>query len=113
MSTLRLVALLAAAPLVACTDDTVTAPGTELGTEVMSISPSQVSLLVGELVALRISGVSTQLLATWTSENPEIASVALGGFVKGLLPGRTTITAYVGNQSATVSVVVYATAEAR
>jgi len=113
MSSLRYALLLALAPLVACDDEAITEPRTGLGSEAMSISPSQVYLQVGDLVALRISGVSTQPLANWTSEHPEIASVVVGGLVTGLLPGRTTITAYVGDQSASVPVIVYARPEVR
>jgi hypothetical protein len=113
MLSLRYAMLFALAPLVACNDGGPTESGPAVGTEVMSISPNQVEMQVGELVALRISGVSTQLLATWTSENPEIASVLAGGFVNGLQPGRTIVTAYVGSQSASVPVIVYGRPEAK
>jgi hypothetical protein len=52
MFSLRYALLLALAPLVACDDEAITEPRTGLGSEAMSISPSQVYLQVGDLVAL-------------------------------------------------------------
>ena len=72
------------------------------------ISPSPVSLQVGEIVLLRISGVSTILTTIWTSENPAIAAVAVGGLLKGMQAGHTTITARAGDVSASVEVTVLA-----
>ena len=107
MLTLRLTLLLAVAPLLACDGDSGPFPDpSDPGPEIMSISPKQVDMKVGDLVALRITGVSTQLLAVWNSDNPAIASVIAGGFVRGLQAGRAVITATIGTQSASVPVVV-------
>jgi len=105
MFSARIALLLVLAPLVGCDDD-FQGPDDNGGQEALSISPGQLDLKVGDIVALRISGVSTQLLAVWSSDNPGIASVIPTGFVRGNLPGRTTITARVGDQSASVPVVV-------
>lgn len=75
------------------------------------ISPSPVSLQVGEIVLLRISGVSTILTTIWTSENPAIAAVAVGGLLKGMQAGHTTITARAGDVSASVEVTVLAASD--
>jgi uncharacterized protein YjdB len=72
----------------------------------LTISPRTLEMKVGDIVVLRINGASTQLLAVWTSDNPEIANVTTGGFVRGNLAGTTTISVRVGDQSASVSVVV-------
>ena len=107
MSSLRFALLLALAPMVACDDGRDPFPGPTPEPETgISISPSEVSLLVGELVALRISGASTILLATWTSDNPAVASVGAGGLVRGLQAGSTIVTVYVGEQRASVLVTV-------
>ena len=107
MSSLRFALLLALAPMVACDDPpTYPDPGDEQQT-VLSISPKQLDLRVGDLVALRISGATTQLLAIWTSDNPSIASVSTGGLVHGKLAGQTMITVTVGDQSASVPVYVH------
>jgi uncharacterized protein YjdB len=103
MFSLRIALLLALVSVVACDDDGITSPDGP-GTEVMSISPSQVEIEVGDLVALRISGVSTQLPATWNSDNPDVASVTAAGFVRGLAPGKALITATAGTQTASVTV---------
>ena len=99
----RIALLLVLAPLVGCDD--IQGPDPNEGQN-LSISPGQLDMNVGEIVALRINGVSTQLQAVWSSDNPEIASVIPTGFVRGNLAGRATITARVGDQSASVPVVV-------
>jgi hypothetical protein len=100
----RIALLLVLAPLVGCDD--IQGPDPNEGQENLSISPGQLDMKVGDIVALRINGVSTQLQAVWSSDNPEIASVIPTGFVRGNLAGRATITARVGDQSASVPVVV-------
>ena len=99
----RIALLLVLAPLVGCDD--IQGPDPSEGQN-LSISPGQLDMKVGDIVALRINGVSTQLQAVWSSDNPEIASVIPTGFVRGNLAGRATITARVGDQSASVPVVV-------
>ena len=105
MFSARIALLLVLAPLVGCDDD-LQGPDDGNGQEAFSISPGQLDMKVGDIVALRINGVSTQLLAVWSSDNPEVASVIPTGFVRGNLAGRATITARVGDQSASVPVVV-------
>ena len=107
MSAHRLVLLMALAASAACSD-TGTDPNPPPEPGPAAISPSPVSLKVGETVLLRISGVSTRLTAIWTSENPAIAAVAIGGLLKGMQAGHTTITARAGDVSASVEVTVVA-----
>ena len=105
MSALRVTLLMALVALPAC-DDGFTEPDPIPPGEPMSISPKVIDLRVGETTVVRISGVSTQLTAVWASDNPEVASVAVGGFVRGNQPGSTYITARVGDQVAAAQVTV-------
>jgi hypothetical protein len=107
MSPNRVILLLALTAVVACSDP-VTGPDQEGEAAPVTISPSPVSLRVGETLLLRISGVSTRLTAIWTSENPTIAAVAIGGLLKGMQAGHTRITARAGDVSASVEVTVLA-----
>jgi len=107
MSKLRLSVLVAAAGITACSDS-VTEPPPPPPPPNIVIVPNRVSLTVGETVLLRISGISTRLTAIWTSENPEVAAVAIGGLLKGMQAGHTTITARAGELSASVEVTVVA-----
>jgi hypothetical protein len=105
MSALRVILLMALVALPAC-EDGITSPPRVPVRDAMSISPAVIDLRVGETTVVRISGVSTVLTALWYSDNPDIASVAPGGFVRGNQPGTTYITARVGDQVAAAQVIV-------
>ena len=67
-------------------------------------------LVVGGSIQLdavtRIAGGSprTGVPINWTSDNPQVATVAAGGVVTGVGPGKATITATAGEGSATTTV---------
>ena len=78
----------------------------------VEISSVKSPLVVGGSVQLdavtRIIGGSprTGVPINWTSDNPQVATVAAGGVVTGVGPGKATITASAGSGTATTSVTV-------
>ena len=78
----------------------------------VEISSVKSPLVVGGSVQLdavtRIVGGSprTGVPINWTSDNPQVATVAAGGVVTGVGPGKATITATSGSGTATTAVTV-------
>jgi len=82
------------------------------GVKVVEISSIKSPLVVGGSVQLdavtRIAGGNprTGIPISWTSDNPQVATVAAGGVVTGVGPGKATITATAGSGTATTTVSV-------
>ena len=78
----------------------------------VEISSIKSPLVVGGSVQLdavtRIAGGNprTGVPVSWTSDNPQVATVAAGGVVTGVGPGKATITATAGSGTATTTVLV-------
>ena len=78
----------------------------------VEISSIKSPLVVGGSVQLdavtRIAGGNprTGVPVSWTSDNPQVATVAAGGVVTGVGPGKATITATAGSGTATTTVSV-------
>jgi len=78
----------------------------------VELSSIKSPLVVGGSVQLdavtRIVGGSprTGVPVNWTSDNPQVATVAAGGVVTGVGPGKATITATAGSGTATTTVTV-------
>ena len=75
----------------------------------VTLSQSSLSLTVGELATLTATVTpanATAQTVTWSSSNPDVASVDQNGLVKALREGSATITASVGGQSAACTVSV-------
>jgi uncharacterized protein YjdB len=102
MRPIQLAFLVAVATLAGCDDSG--GPGAPSQETDISISPKAVDMRVGDIVVLRVSGASTDLLTVWSSDNTDVATVAPGGFVRGILAGRANITVQVGEQRASVPV---------
>ena len=103
MSAARLVFLLTLATLIGCDDPSPTGIPSE---ETMLVSPNPLEIQVGETAALRVEGLALDQAPVWTSNNPTIATVTAGGFVRGLINGTTTVTASVGSRTAVAIVMV-------
>lgn len=109
MNSRRLTLALAALVLAACSDSpTEAGPAIPGSTETLDIAPNPVHVGVGEIVALRLTGLGPNLLVVWSSDDPSVADVAAGGFVRGINPGATTITAKAAAFSASALVIVSA-----
>jgi uncharacterized protein YjdB len=82
------------------------------GVKTVEISSIKSPLVVGGSMQLdavtRIAGGSprTGIPINWTSDNPQVATVAAGGVVTGVGPGKATITATAGSGTATTTVSV-------
>ena len=82
------------------------------GVRTVEISSVKSPLVVGGSAQLdavtRIAGGSprTGVPINWTSDNPQVATVAAGGVVTGVGPGKATITATAGSGTATTTVTV-------
>ena len=80
----------------------------------VSVTPSQVTLMVGATEDLTVVSrssdgeVLTGRPVTFSSDNPEIATISETGVVTGVGPGLTVVTATVEGRSATVNVDVTA-----
>ena len=75
----------------------------------VTLSQNSLSLTVGEsatLTATVTPANATAQTVTWSSSNPDVASVDQNGLVKALREGSATITASVGGQSAACTVSV-------
>jgi len=78
----------------------------------VEISSIKSPLVVGGSVQLdavtRIAGGNprTGVPVSWTSDNPQVATVAAGGVVTGVGPGKATITATAGSGTSTTTVSV-------
>lgn len=79
----------------------------------VTVSPTASDLLVGATEQLGAAGfdpsgapITSGLSATWSSDNPLVASVSAGGLVTALSAGTTTITATITNGVNTLSVTV-------
>jgi len=78
----------------------------------VEISSIKSPLVAGGSVQLdavtRIAGGNprTGVPVSWTSDNPQVATVAAGGVVTGVGPGKATITATAGSGTATTTVLV-------
>ena len=78
----------------------------------LEISSIKSPLVAGGSVQLdavtRIAGGNprTGVPVSWTSDNPQVATVAAGGVVTGVGPGKATITATAGSGTATTTVLV-------
>src|SRR5205823_2648859 len=91
-----------------------TGPGTPPSTAVASVTlaPATASLRVGQTVQLTATprdsagGALTGRPVTWTSSNPSVALVNVGGLVTGVAPGTTTMTATSEGQSSTAAITV-------
>lgn len=107
MSAFRRTLVLTAATLGACSDGPtqVEDSHSELP-QVVSIAPNPVSIQVGETIALRANGLGPGIIIIWTSSDPSVADVAVGGFLRGIKAGSTTIVAQAGTRSATALVTV-------
>lgn len=76
--------------------------GQEVAVASVSISPDQASVHVGESVQLQATVLPADAgdkTVTWTSSQPEVASVSASGLVSALAPGIATITAKAGGKS--------------
>ncbi|MBR1922822.1 MAG: C10 family peptidase [Paludibacteraceae bacterium] len=74
----------------------------------VSVSPTSLTLKINEKQTLKatiLPADATIRNATWTSSNPQVASVN-SGVVKGLKQGTATITATAENKSATATITV-------
>lgn len=101
-------ALLAALQLAACSGSKEAAPALQR----LDLTPPTPSLPRGAALQLRATALWTSgapqdvgAVATWTSSNPAVATVA-GGLVTGVEPGSATVTASWSGQSAAVAVTV-------
>lgn len=79
-------------------EDNVTSEGgstTEPTLESLAISPSEVSLNVGDTQALSVTAMPSTVgnTVTWTSSNEAVATISSSGVVTALASGSTTITA--------------------
>uniref|UniRef100_A0A6C0KGJ5 Peptidase S53 domain-containing protein n=1 Tax=viral metagenome TaxID=1070528 RepID=A0A6C0KGJ5_9ZZZZ len=77
--------------------------------------PGSVSLIIDQTSQLTCAVVpsnSSNTQIKWSSSNSSIASVSLNGLVKGLSPGKSTITATCGGQTTMSAVTVTAPATA-
>ena len=78
------------------------------------ISPERAEIEVTETARLIVTAqdgagrVLDDLLVRWVASTPELASVSTDGVVTGLNPGMARITAVVGGESVSVSVVIRA-----
>ena len=78
------------------------------------ISPERAEIEVTETARLTVTAqdgagrVLDDLLVRWVASTPELASVSTDGVVTGLNPGMARITAVVGGESVSVSVVIRA-----
>jgi hypothetical protein len=108
MFTLRRTILLAAATLMACSDNPTESNNVAVSPteETVTIAPNPVSLLVGQTIALKAQGLGPGIIVVWASDDPSVAEVAVGGFLRGINPGATRVTASAGNITATAQVIV-------
>jgi hypothetical protein len=84
--------------------DEVTPPPVEEVTVTLNATTGE--LKVGESKKLKATVTGTTDPVTWTSSNPEVATVAADGTVTGVAEGEATITAAVGDVSASCAVTV-------
>lgn len=76
------------------------------------VRPASVTLNVGDTQTLKGVGRDTNqverddLVITWATENPSVASVSPDGVVSAIAPGKSLITAFVSGKSASVEVQV-------
>jgi hypothetical protein len=108
MFTLRRTILLSAAALMACSDaptesNNVAIPPSD---ETVTIAPNPVSIQVGQTIALKAHGLGPGIVVVWSSDDPSVAEVAVGGFLRGINPGATYVTARAGTASAAAQVIV-------
>jgi hypothetical protein len=76
------------------------------------IAPERVNLAVDEVASLTAEAVdanrrSVRATFSWSSANPDIATVSSTGVVTGVGIGSTTVTATMGTLSATVPIIVH------
>lgn len=88
-------------------------PVTTSGSAVTPVDPANIKLnktkgifMAGKKVPLTISGTTSPV--TWTSQNPEIATVSTTGVVKGVKKGKTVIQASVDGVVRQCSVTIVA-----
>src|SRR5205823_4963210 len=78
----------------------------------VALSPATASLRVGQTVQLTATpkdsagGALTGRPVTWTSSNPSVALVNVGGLVTGVAPGTTTMTARRDGERGTAAITV-------
>lgn len=75
----------------------------------VAVTPASVTLKINEKTSLQASvkpANATISYPTWTSSNPQVATVTSGGIVKGIAQGTTTITATAEGKTATCAVTV-------
>lgn len=80
----------------------------------LDVRPPNVALAVGDAQQLSGVGLATDqterkdLLLTWASENPSVATVSPEGLVTAVAPGEAVITAFAEGKTASVTVTVAA-----
>lgn len=84
------------------------------GASFVEVIPEKASIKVDEQLPLEINAKDGQniyirdaKISNWFSENPELASVSLGGIITGLIPGPTKIKGDFRGCKVTVPVVVF------
>jgi uncharacterized protein YjdB len=92
----------------------VTVTGEAIPVSSVSVSPSSLALKVGEsrnVTATVLPADATNKAITWSSDNPDVATVNNAGKVTGLAVGTATITVSTedGGKTATCAVTVYKT----
>ena len=92
--------------LVGCKNEEESSKSKEVSITLDNVS---ITLETDEVQMLRATVENTDETVVWTSSNTEIATVETterGGLVLGVAPGNATVTASVGNASATCQVTV-------
>ncbi|WP_176560272.1 immunoglobulin-like domain-containing protein [Brevibacillus dissolubilis] len=81
----------------------------------LSISPQEATMLIGEGTSLRVSATYSDETqqdvtreASWSVADPSVATISQSGGARGLAAGSTTVTATLGDKTATARLVVAA-----
>jgi uncharacterized protein YjdB len=94
------------------TADTADVDVSPVGVATLTVTPSSDTVIAGQSVQLiatprdAAGNVLTDRAIAWASDNPGVATVTDGGFVKGVAPGTATVTATSEDVSATATVTV-------